>query len=291
MPLAEVYCSANLADCDERALLLYTQGIGSEIVAREESFALLVAVESAALAADHLRRERAERPPSESMVAQVLHQNAWVAVLAYSAVILGIAYLAGTDSGGVNWIDAGALRASAVKSEQWWRLVTALTLHADGMHLLGNLIFGALFSYFAAQLLGSGVAALTILLAAAIGNLLNALVMPVTQVTIGASTAVFAALGVISAYSWRQKNTRRLRWVRRFGPLVGGVVLLAMLGTGDERTDVVAHLTGFSAGIIAGSVHAHIAEVKQIALRNAYVQSAAAAVSLLVIVAAWSCAL
>ena len=41
---------------------------------------------------------------------------------------------------------------------EWWRAFTALTLHADAGHLMANLLFGVLFAYPAAQLVGVGVA-------------------------------------------------------------------------------------------------------------------------------------
>ena len=48
-------------------------------------------------------------------------------------------------------------------------------------------------------------------------------------------------------------------WARRWTPVVGAVVLLAWLGTGDERTDIVAHLTGFLAGFAIGAVLGRVA--------------------------------
>ncbi len=42
------------------------------------------------------------------------------------------------------------------------------------------------------------------------------------------------------------------RWAYRYAPIVAGVALLAFLGVGGERTDVLAHLAGFVTGALAG---------------------------------------
>jgi membrane associated rhomboid family serine protease len=65
---------------------------------------------------------------------------------------------------------------------------------------------------------------------------------------------VFAALGLLGAYLWTGRRLIHDSWARRWTPVVGAIVLLAWLGTGDERTDIVAHLTGFLAGFAMGAL-------------------------------------
>jgi membrane associated rhomboid family serine protease len=177
---------------------------------------------------------------------------AGVGTLAYALTLLGVGYLAGARVLDANWFDAGSLRAGAVRSGELWRAVTALTLHLDVAHLIANLGFGMLFGYFAGQLLGPGVAWASVLGAAAIANLLTALVQTAAHSSAGASTAVFATLGLLAAYGWRQRHSLAERWAYRYAPLVAGVALLAFLGVGGEHTDVLAHLAGFGTGIVAG---------------------------------------
>jgi len=62
--------------------------------------------------------------------------------------------------------DAGALVAGPTRGGEFWRAVTALTLHLDVGHLLANLGFGTVFGLLAGQLLGAGVAWATVLAAA-----------------------------------------------------------------------------------------------------------------------------
>ncbi|MEO0423822.1 MAG: rhomboid family intramembrane serine protease [Pseudomonadota bacterium] len=173
--------------------------------------------------------------------------------MALVLTLVFFAFAQTTFLGSRDWLEAGRLQAGLVRDGEWWRVFTALTLHLDMAHLLGNLVFGVVFGFIASLSLGSGAAWLTILLCGAAGNLLNAWLQPISHSAVGASTGVFAALGLIAAFQWRvQLAQAGERWLRRLGPVVAGVALLAFLGVGDERTDVGAHLTGFLCGLGGG---------------------------------------
>jgi membrane associated rhomboid family serine protease len=123
---------------------------------------------------------------------------------------------------------------------------------------------------------------------AALANLLEALLGPADHRAVGASTAVFAALGAMSAYSWRERLGQRLQWARRWGPLIAGVVLLGWTGSSGEGTDVVAHLGGFVVGAILGATLA-LPAVRTRAERVPQWLSGALALASLAL--AWGCAL
>jgi membrane associated rhomboid family serine protease len=181
-----------------------------------------------------------------------MHEHAWLAAAGYAIVVLLVAWLAGQKTWGTDWLDAGALVTREVRAGEWWRAVTALTLHFDVAHLLGNLGFGVFFGWLAAQLLGPGVAMGGAVAAATLANLINATIQPLQHVSAGASTLVFALLGLLAAYAWRRRADEGERWSYRWAPLTAGVFLLAFMGVGGERTDVLAHLTGFIVGGVAG---------------------------------------
>ena len=224
--------------------------IASQIVSSGAEYFLLVESGAETAARDQLDRYEKENAtqPSEATPPK-LHESPWIAPTLYAFTLLGVAYLAGQDLFSFDWYATGSLSSSIQQSHQWWRAATALTLHVDHDHLLRNLGFGVLFSYAAARLLGSGVAFAASILAAILGNLLDSALMPRTHVSIGASTIVFATLGLISAYSWRIQFSRRMQWAHRWAPLVIGIALLGLLGSGGENTDVLAHLTGFACGV------------------------------------------
>jgi membrane associated rhomboid family serine protease len=92
---------------------------------------------------------------------------------------------------------------------------------------------------------------LLVLLAGAAGNGLNALLHQSRHLAIGASTAVFGAIGILGAIQfwgkWRLPGQR----LRALLPLGAGIALLGFLGAG-RHTDLMGHLFGFIAGIGLG---------------------------------------
>ena len=90
---------------------------------------------------------------------------------------------------------------------------------------------GRLLDIFLGRLLGSGVSWLAVLIAAALGNAANTLLLDSVHRSIGASTAVFATLGVLAGYVWRARLMAQDRWPTRFGAIVGGIALLMFTGT------------------------------------------------------------
>ena len=251
-----VFESARRGECQEQALVLVALGIPHLIADGPRNAALLlVPAEHAGRAVEELRQYAAEnrrRPPRPDLV---LHGYGIPGVACYLLVLVAAFLVQRRVAFGIDWLAAGGLDGAAVRAGEWWRVFTALTLHSDAGHLVANLFFGAFFGAFAGQFLGSGIAWATIILAAGVGNALDLILLPVTHRAIGASTAVFAALGLIAALMWRAQANRAATWARRYAPLIGASVLLAYLGTGDARTDAVAHLTGFVAGLCAGAAY------------------------------------
>jgi len=153
---------------------------------------------------------------------------------------------------GVDWLAVGRMDADRMLAGEWWRTVTALTLHVDTAHLLANAGFGALFCYFLGRYLGGGVGWIAIVLAGTLGNALNGWLEAPGHLSIGASTAVFGALGLLTAYTWRRGFPRGTSFRARVAPVVAGIALLAYTGTGGPNTDIGAHLTGFAMGFAIG---------------------------------------
>jgi membrane associated rhomboid family serine protease len=289
MALVEVYRSNRRADCDERSLVLAAVGIASELVWLGDSFVLLVPEESVITAATHLKdydEESSSREPEPTPAS--LHPDAWLGSAGYAVVLVSVAHCAAGGLFGIDWFSSGELVSERVKSGEFWRLITALTLHADPSHLLTNIGFGVLFGFLAGQLLGPGIAWASILAAGAVGNLFDALLMPATHHVIGASTAVFATLGLLGTYSWRLRSARTARWPYRWAPLIAAFALLALIGTGGEHTDVLAHLSGFFAGAVLGIVYGSFSVPRS---NRALPQLLAAASTLAAIVGAWAWAL
>ncbi len=149
----------------------------------------------------------------------------------------------------------GAMWAYAVREQgEWWRTFTALMLHGDVIHLVGNTAFGLIFGVIAGRHYGSGLAWLLIVLCGAAGNYLNALLQANMFVSIGASTGMFAAVGLIGGMFFRRRFISGRGWRYNAIPIVGVIGIFAFMGIGTERTDVVAHLTGLFCGLLTGIV-------------------------------------
>jgi len=283
----EIFRSFWRSACEERSFVLHAVGIDSQVAWLGRTWVLVVPAAQLAAALAQLEQYERENPPRRRPAdPEPLHGGAWIGSAAYAAVILWVGYLAGDLALGADWLDAGALVAGPTRAGEFWRAVTALTLHLDVGHLLANLGFGAVFGLLAGQLLGTGVAWGTVLVAASAANLLNAFVQPASHSSVGASTAVFATLGLLAAYAWRRRRNEGDRWAYRWAPLIAGVILLGFTGAGGERTDVLAHLTGFATGALAGVAHATWRVP-----RGAIAQFAAGSMALLAIAGAWALAL
>jgi len=253
-----------------------------------QSCAIVVPAEMSAAAVEELQLYEDENPPVRPKPRKrIVYQDALPGVVGYVLVVCVVAGLAGYSYFGKDWFVAGAIDGNLVRNGEWWRTITALTLHSGVRHLLGNLVFGVFFGIFAARLLGSGVTWLAVVIAAAFGNAANTLLLDSTHRSIGASTAVFATLGLLAGYVWRGQLMAQDRWSTRFGPIIGGLALLMFTGTGDENTDIGAHLLGFVCGFGTGMLLTIIGKMPA----PPRVQLAAGSAALGLVAVAWIVAL
>jgi rhomboid protease GluP len=206
----------------------------------------------------------------------------------YAFVLILVAYCAGIELFGADWLGAGALESKAGAAREWWRAVTALTLHLDQEHLLGHLLFGIGIGVLAGRMFGPGCAWLGILLSGAAANFVDMLVSPLGHRAVGASTAVFAALGLLAGFGWGERRGLRDRRFYRWAPLFAGVCLLALLGAGTEHVDVLGHLLGFMTGTAVGWMFAHAGLPRT---RSAAFQLTTGAISAAILGGAWFLAL
>ncbi len=135
-----------------------------------------------------------------------------------------------------------------IQKGEWWRTITSLTLHADPAHLLGNMAAGGLVILWLTELVGPGPAWLLALLSGMSGNMINAFLKDQPFVSVGASTAVFGVIGAITGSQIILRRGGKAVLVS----LGTGLALLAMLGSGGERTDLGAHFWGFVSGLMLG---------------------------------------
>jgi membrane associated rhomboid family serine protease len=181
--------------------------------------------------------------------------------------------------------DRGA-DARLIVSGEVWRAVTALFLHADTAHLIGNMGGLAVFGSALCQTTGPGVGWALVLACGAAGNMLNAWAYQDHHLSVGASTAVFAALGLLGALRAAAPWARRISPLARWVPLGAGLGLLAFLGTRGE-TDVLAHFFGWLAGGAVGAPYILLVRKPP----GPWIQRGALAATVLTIAGCWALAL
>lgn len=135
-----------------------------------------------------------------------------------------------------------------------YRSVTSLMIHANTMHLAGNMLGIAIFGTAVCTITGWGIGWFMILATGVLGNLMNAVLYKTSHLSIGASTAVFGAVGILAAHQFFKKFRLTGRRMKAWLPLGAGMALLSILGLG-EHSDVTAHLFGFMAGLILGTFY------------------------------------
>ncbi|MBT8078804.1 MAG: rhomboid family intramembrane serine protease [Gammaproteobacteria bacterium] len=283
-----VFEHAHLQKCRDRLLVLQSLSIPAEIVSNLGMHALVTPasfVEKAKYEIWQYDQENVAAPKPKPAF-QPVHQNSLPGITVYVLIVCVVAWLAGKGAFGLDWLAAGRVDGELIRAGEWWRTLTALTLHGSLKHLMGNIGFGILFGFLAGSIVGSGVSWLAIVIASGFANALNTVLLESAHRSIGASTAVFAALGVVAGFSWKAQLMAQDRWAYRFGPIVGGIALLAFTGTGEagSNTDIGAHLFGFVCGFAAGMLLTRVSTF--LPDRRLQIVSGIAACGL--IVAAWT---
>ncbi len=111
-------------------------------------------------------------------------------------------------------LDYGASALYILQGE-YYRTITALMLHSDIEHLAGN-VAGLLFLGIPlCSIMGAGRGLFLILLSGVAGNLLNAYMYRHAHLSIGASTAVMGAVGILAAWQLRKKIVKSVRNVKK----------------------------------------------------------------------------
>lgn len=284
--------------CREYSLVLEAKAIEHEVIQDGLDWRLEVPPAELHRAYEEIDRYAGERTPRRAAARFIeAFPGASYGALGFVAILMFVAYAAGIHLFHSDWLARGAVDASASARFEWWRAATALTLHADQMHLLSNLLSGTVAGVAASRLVGPGIAWASATLAAILANGVEMAISPSTHLAIGASTLVFALLGLITGLAWADKIKDRERTWHRWGPVFAGLCLLALFGGGGgdpssgiapAHVDVLGHLLGFVAGTGVGW---RLAKSRLASLRSAAKQAAFGFGTLIVIGVAWLLAL
>ncbi|MFW5739895.1 MAG: rhomboid family intramembrane serine protease [Myxococcota bacterium] len=246
---------------DEWRFVLRAVRIASWVAPTQDGrFALMVRAEQAERALRELseyeqeNRDRLRNKPKRDIP---LYKNSWWAVATIAALAIFFS-ITGASSTRTPYFQVGIADTNAILSGAVHQVVTALTLHADMQHLLGNALVGGLLFAVLHRRFGAGLGSFVVLLSGASGNLMNALWHGADHRSLGASTAVMGALGALAATQFVLNQAREpsRKAVITWAPLVAGAALLGTFGA-SPTSDLHAHGFGFLAGLVLGIVAAY----------------------------------
>jgi membrane associated rhomboid family serine protease len=254
--LVEVGTYSTERDGFDHGLVSLTLGHPFWLVPSNESFQLLVEAGAAETVREQLSkydRESVSWPPRPISPGSAHARIELLTPVLWCLLVLA-SFRAQAEWPGLT--EAGAVDSQAILQRgEIWRAFTALFLHGDLGHLVSNLFSGLLVFSAVTTTIGRARGWCLVALAAVVGNLAAALAhYPESYRSLGASTAIFAALGILTGKSVRTMlgSDRRTRWRAMFTPLATGLTVLALYGAGGQQVDVLAHVTGFTAGFGVG---------------------------------------
>jgi membrane associated rhomboid family serine protease len=187
---------------DEWATVLAASGIPHRLRSRLDGWALIVAssdVEAAREALDAYDRENTADTAGESGEPVAPVRGAAAVGVAVALLLIGFFAVAGTRANRSAWFERGSADAARIVAGEWWRTVTALTLHADAPHVVGNAVASVVLVGALSHQVGPGIALWLVLLAGTAGNALTAVAHGTQHDSVGASTAMFGAIGILAA--------------------------------------------------------------------------------------------
>lgn len=245
---------------DEWTLALTSKGIAPTVLWGDGVCELYVAIHDAAQAAAELdaidqeeREAQRARLADAALAQRPVSKHATVGAVALALLLMAFFAVTGPRAAGSVFFSAGASEAERVVHGEWWRAVTALSLHADGAHVLSNVAIGTLAVRAVMRSEGVGWGAALVLASGAVGNAINAWAHQSLHSSVGFSTAVFGAIGILGGLGFARSRRRERPLRPAWTALAGALALLALLGASENKqVDMLAHLFGALTGVGLG---------------------------------------
>jgi len=189
------------------------------------------------------------------MFYDILHHKLTYVLIALNLIVYLISSLYSHTMVDMNievLVDLGALFGPyIVQKGEWWRLLSAMFLHAGITHILMNM--------FSLYIVGRGVqnyfdvkSYLSIYLFSGLIGGLSSLTLHPDSVGIGASGAIFGMFGALAGFflAHRAKiNTHFKAFMKDFSIIIG---INLVIGFSIPSIDVSAHVGGLVTGIVGG---------------------------------------
>lgn len=180
-------------------------------------------------------------------------------ILTVIAVVFAVEWTRHVETSDLVLYQMGAVTHDALFNGQYWRLLTAMFLHANRLHILANA--WSLYQLGTAyeDLFGSRRFAAFYFVTGICASIGSSLMLPPHGIGVGASGAIFGILGAFIP-SLLRSPWRRERWARSLMmQLVFWGVLNVVIGFQVPEIDNTAHLTGLVTGLLLGLIPQKVA--------------------------------
>jgi len=154
------------------------------------------------------------------------------------------------DPSGQLLFDLGAMAPPAVANGQFWRLFTAMFLHAGLLHVALNAYFFWLFGRVVESVFGRTWMLLIFLVSGFLASVASYAFGPVVALAVGASGAISGVFGAFIAYNYRRRHLAANAANLRMALTV--IVLNAFIAIAYSSIDWRAHVGGLVAGFALG---------------------------------------
>jgi membrane associated rhomboid family serine protease len=151
---------------------------------------------------------------------------------------------AGVNAPGGEIFERGALVGIFVADGDWYRLVSAMFLHASILHLAFNMFALWWLGSIVERALGTSRFLLVYFVSGLAGSAGALLLSPPTAVTVGASGAIFGIMGALLILEWQETGSLA-------GPAMTLIVLNLALSLTIPNISIGGHLGGLIGGIAA----------------------------------------
>jgi membrane associated rhomboid family serine protease len=231
----------------EASLVLSSQAVKHWIEFDGVQFILSLDPWDAARAREILNQYEAENEGFQIEAQEVPPLDLHVSPLLHLLIPVAVFFWAGSRPWSEWLMQRGGANARLILNGEWWRCLTAITLHVDHEHFLGNMLSGFFILNLLRRRCGPGTSMLLLTLAAGVTNFIVAAVSRQSHFSIGFSTVVFAALGLLAGIETLHLPRHRLGGLRSLSPLLAAFFLAVLVGIG-EKADIKAHFIGFALG-------------------------------------------
>ncbi|MFJ7408448.1 MULTISPECIES: rhomboid family intramembrane serine protease [unclassified Lysinibacillus] len=140
-----------------------------------------------------------------------------------------------------------------VQSGEWWRVLSAMFLHANFMHVLFNMFSLFLFGPELEKIAGKARFITIYLLSGIVGNMATFMLNDGSYASLGASGAIFGIFGAFGALVYYTRRTMPM--LRK---LILPIIVISVIMTFlQSNVNVYAHLGGLVTGFVLGLIYLH----------------------------------